>query len=139
MLELTVKTLPGDHARPLQQDLNRLSPDLARAASQAVSQGESLIGQLGSLASSAGLPEAAASQLSGLAKLGMGMTSMLAQTVASTSAAEDIEALADEIGAFCGLPPGAPAAPPPALPAAATAAGATGSGSPASGSFDAGV
>lgn len=34
MLELTVKTLPGEHARPLQQDLNRISPDLARAASQ---------------------------------------------------------------------------------------------------------
>jgi len=26
MLELTVKTLPGEHARPLQQDLNRISP-----------------------------------------------------------------------------------------------------------------
>lgn len=38
MLELTVKTLPGEHARPLQQDLSRLSPDLARAANQAVSQ-----------------------------------------------------------------------------------------------------
>lgn len=63
MLELTVKTLPGEHARPLQQDLNRISPDLARAASQAVSQGESLIGQLGSFAQQAGLPEQTASQV----------------------------------------------------------------------------
>lgn len=28
MLELTVKTLPGEHARPLQQDLNRISPGM---------------------------------------------------------------------------------------------------------------
>ena len=62
-LELTVKVLPGDHARPLQQDLGRISPDLARAASQAVSQGESLMGQLGSFVQQAGLPEQAASQV----------------------------------------------------------------------------
>lgn len=59
-----------------------------------MSQGESLIGQLGSLAQQAGLPEVAASQLSGLAKLGLGMTSMVAQTLGSTNAAEDIDALA---------------------------------------------
>lgn len=27
-LELTVKTLPGEHVRPLQQDLNQISPEL---------------------------------------------------------------------------------------------------------------
>ncbi|KAI3423953.1 hypothetical protein D9Q98_009787 [Chlorella vulgaris] len=132
MLELTVKTLPGEHARPLQQDLTRISPDLAKVASQAMSQSESLIGQLGSFVNRAGLPEATANQLTGLAKLGMGVTNMIAQTVASTSAAEDIDALADEIGGFCGLPPAAPKAPPGALPAAAasrTAGGAAGSSS----------
>lgn len=58
-----MKTLPGEHARPLQQDLGRISPDLARAASQAVSQGESLMGQLGSFVQQAGLPEQTASQV----------------------------------------------------------------------------
>lgn len=48
---------------------------------QAVSQGESLMGQLGSFVSQSGLPEATANQLTGLAKLGMGVTSMIAQTV----------------------------------------------------------
>ena len=144
MLELTVKTVPGDHTRPLQQDLSRLSPDLARVASQAASQGESLMGQLGSLAQQAGLPEQAASQLTGLAKLGMGMTSMFAQAVASSSAAEDIDALADEIGAFCGRAPGSGGGSkvPAALPARSSAAASGSSsstGGAMSGSFDAGV
>ncbi|KAL4424591.1 hypothetical protein ABPG77_009175 [Micractinium sp. CCAP 211/92] len=139
MLELTVKALPGEHARPLQQDLNRISPDLARAASQAVTTGESFMGQLGSMVQQAGLPEQTASQLSGLAKLGLGMTSMVAQTLASASAAQDIDALADEIGGFCGLPAGAGAAPrqPAALPAAGTSGGG-GKDAPA-GSFDASI
>ncbi|PSC76402.1 plant MCA23-20 [Micractinium conductrix] len=145
MLELTVKTLPGEHARPLQQDLGRISPDLARLTSQAVTQGESLIGQLGNLASQAGLPEQATNQLSGLAKLGLGMTSMLAQTVASATAPEDIEALADEVAGFCGLPPGAAGAAhrePAALPAAGGTGGgaaggrASGGKDAMSGSFD---
>ena len=202
-----MKTLPGEHARPLQQDLSRLSPDLARAASQAVSQGESLMGQLGSLVQQAGLPEQTASQvraggarreegaagrgtrsterslcatsaaapaqlprdaagipaarrsppapsapsclqLTGLAKLGMGVAATFAQTVGSPSAAEDIDALADEVGSFCGLPPGAGArrAGPPALPERATGGAAAGSGGgggssggAASGSFDASI
>lgn len=140
MLELTVKSLPGEHARPLQQDLNRISPDLARAASQAVTTGESLMGQLGSMVQQAGLPQQTASQLSGLAKLGLGMTSMVAQTLASASAAEDIDALADEIGGFCGLPAGA-AGGATRQPAALPAAGASGGGgkdAPA-GSFDASI
>lgn len=146
MLELTVKTLPGEHARPLQQDLNRISPDLARVASQAVTQGESLIGQLGSYVKQAGLPEQTANQLSGLAKLGMGVTSMIAQTVASSSAAADIDVLADEIGGFCGLGPAQ--RPQQALPAAGGTGASRGSskgstGSAArdvmSGSFDASV
>ncbi|EFN50941.1 hypothetical protein CHLNCDRAFT_141599 [Chlorella variabilis] len=91
-------------------------------------------------------------QLSGLAKLGMGVTSMIAQTVASTSAAEDIDALADEVGGFCGLPPAAPGPRPAALPPARGApagaasggggGGGSGGGGPGdspSGSFDANI
>ena len=39
-LELIVKTLPGDHVRPLQQDLagSGISPDLLRLAEQATQQ-----------------------------------------------------------------------------------------------------
>ncbi|KAI7841224.1 hypothetical protein COHA_005188 [Chlorella ohadii] len=137
MLELTVKTLPGEHARPLQQDLNRISPDVARLASQAASQGESFMGQLGSLVQQAGLPEQTANQLTGLAKLGMGIAGTIAQTVGSASAPEDIDALADEIGSFCGLAPGSKPSTPAALPERA-GSGAGGSG-PVSGSFDASI
>ncbi|PRW32674.1 plant MCA23-20 [Chlorella sorokiniana] len=139
MLELTVKTLPGEHARPLQQDLNRISPDVARFASQAATQGESFMGQLGSLVQQAGLPEQTASQLTGLAKLGMGIAGTIAQTVGSASAPQDIDALADEIGVFCGLAPGSKPATPAALPErTGSSAGGRGSG-PTSGSFDASI
>jgi len=39
-----VRTLPGDHIRPLQQAMVDLPPELARAANQAVAQGGSLLG-----------------------------------------------------------------------------------------------
>lgn len=61
---------------------------------------------------------------------------MIAQTVGSASAAQDIDALADEIGAFCGLPPTKQAA---ALPPAGTTGGSSGGRGPASGSFDANI
>lgn len=128
-LELTVKTLAGDHVRPLQQDLTGISPDLVRLANQAtqtaVSQSESLLGQLGAFAARAGLPEETTSQLSSVFKAGTQLARQLGTAMVSVDAEEQIEALADEIGTFCGLPPAAPgqvqpvrALPPP--PAAAT-------------------
>jgi hypothetical protein len=108
-LELTVRALPGDHVRPLKQDLARLSPELARVASQGVSQGESFWAGVGSLAEQAGIPAAAKQQLQGLAKVAGGVTSMIGETVASASAAEDIDGLADEIAKWMGLPAAAAA------------------------------
>jgi hypothetical protein len=52
-----VKTLPGEHVRPLQQDLTRISPDLVRVANQAVAQSNDLLGQLTAFASGSGLPQ----------------------------------------------------------------------------------
>jgi hypothetical protein len=77
ILELTVKTLPGDHVRPMQQDLNRtLSPDLMNLANQAVAQGTSLWSQLGALAEQASLPQQTKEQLTGLAKVAEGKLSI---------------------------------------------------------------
>lgn len=115
MLELTVKTLPGDHARPLTQDLNRISPDLARAASQVAAQGSGLLGRVGELAQQASLPETAKEQIASFARVASGVASMFGEAVASTDAAENIEALADEIASWMGLqqPKQVAALPPP--------------------------
>lgn len=44
-LNLTVRTLPGDHIRPMQQAIVDLPPDVARMANQAVTRGGGMIGE----------------------------------------------------------------------------------------------
>jgi len=111
-LELTVKTMEGDHIRPLQQDLSgRLPPDLARVASAAASQGESFWGQVGVMANQAtGLPAEAKEGLSAFAKVAGGLTAAVGKAVSEEgggggrgSAQDDIDELADEIAAWTGV------------------------------------
>ncbi len=45
MLDLSVRTVPGDHLRPMQQALVDLPPDVARLANQAVYAGGDAIGE----------------------------------------------------------------------------------------------
>lgn len=105
-LELTLKTLPGDHVRPLQQDLNRISPDFAKFTTDRLSDSENFWNSLGSLAEQAGLPDAAKEQITGLAKTATGVASMLSGAVGGGDVGEGIESLSDEIGAWIGLPCG---------------------------------
>jgi len=105
-LELTLKSLPGDHVRPLQQDLNKISPDFAKFTSQQIKNSESFWGSLGSLAEQAGLPAPAKDQLAELTKAASGVASMLGESVGSEEAEKNIEALADDIGGYMGLPAG---------------------------------
>ena len=105
-LELTLKSLPGDHVRPLQQDLTKISPDLARFTSQQINNSENFWNSLGSLAEQAGLPAQAKEQLAGLTKAATGVANMLGEAVGKEDAGKNIEGLADEIGGWMGLPPG---------------------------------
>lgn len=102
-LELTLKILPGDHVRPLQQDLNKVSPDLARFATQQLSNSESFWASVGSFAEQAGLPAQAKEQLTGLAKTATGVASILGEAVGASTAGENIEGLADEVAGWMGL------------------------------------
>lgn len=43
-LDVSVRTLPGDHIRPMQQSVLDLPPELARAANQGMAQGGQLLG-----------------------------------------------------------------------------------------------
>lgn len=62
-LRCQVKTLPGEHVRPLQQDLTRISPDLVKVANQAVAQSNDWLGQLSALGKGFGLPEQVGARL----------------------------------------------------------------------------
>jgi hypothetical protein len=123
-LELTVRTLPGDHVRPLTPDLSGVSPELARVAEAGLGASESFwAGVDGLVAGQAALPDAARAQLSGLARAAGGIAATLSASLGGAGgagAAESVEALADEIGGWMGLarlgaPPAAlPPPPPPA-------------------------
>ena len=113
-LELTVKSLPGDHARPLQQDLNKISPDFAQFTSQRLSESETFWNSIGSLAEQANIPSAAKAQLTGLARTASDVTTMLGGAVGASPSAGSVEDLADEICKYMGLF----STTPPALPEA---------------------
>eukprot|EP00210_Caulerpa_lentillifera_P009511 g9070.t1 len=53
-LDLTLKSLPGDHGRPMQTAVLDLPPEISRAANRAFKTGGSLIDQLSKLADDAG-------------------------------------------------------------------------------------
>lgn len=103
-LDLTLKSFPGDHVRPLQQDLSRISPDLARFTSDRLSDSDKFWSSVTSLAEQASIPEDAKQQLTGLAKAGGMLSGMLGEAVGSVDASKNIESLANEIADWIGLP-----------------------------------
>ena len=127
-LELTLKSLPGDHVRPLQQDLSKISPDLAKFTTQQLNNSENFWNSIGNLADQAGLPAQAKEQLSGLTKAATGVAAMLGEAVGKEGAAKNIEELADDVGGWMGLAGGGgggrrrngemAALPPPSTPSA---------------------
>jgi hypothetical protein len=110
-LELMVKSLPGDHARPMQQDLSEFSPEFAEFTSQRLSESETFWNSVGSLAEQAtGLPPIAKEQLAGVARRAASMTSMFGDAVGASprrsgeeKQALSMDALVDEIGSWMGL------------------------------------
>lgn len=102
-MELTVKSLPGDHARPLQQDLRSqlgMSDEIADFTSQRLSESESFWNSIGSLADQVtGLPPIAKEQLSGLAKTAKDVTALVAGGI-DTDASADVDALASTIASY---------------------------------------
>jgi hypothetical protein len=102
-MELTVNSLPGDHARPLQQDLRSqlgMSDEIADFTSQRLSESESFWNSIGSLADQVtGLPPIAKEQLSGLAKTAKDVTALVAGGI-DTDATADVDALASTIASY---------------------------------------
>lgn len=91
-LDMTIRTLPGDHVRPMQQDI---PPEVLAAANTAVEQGSTVLSGLLSMASQAGGAVAAA-PLENLAKNVTGMVNALGDTL-SPNAAGNVEALVEDV------------------------------------------
>ncbi|CAD7703235.1 unnamed protein product [Ostreobium quekettii] len=110
-LDMTVRTLPGNHARPMQHALVDLPPVVARAANQACEAGGDVIGRLSKMAADAGSAQGS-DQLGRLSKSVSGMATVFGGD-AGGPVASRIAALADEMAGWmeAGLPARARALP----------------------------
>eukprot|EP00882_Tetradesmus_deserticola_P008713 GHRQ01009189.1.p1 GENE.GHRQ01009189.1~~GHRQ01009189.1.p1 ORF type:complete len:196 (+),score=75.78 GHRQ01009189.1:302-889(+) len=100
-LDLSLRTLDGDHVRPMTQSLPDLPPEVARVANEAAATGGQMLGRLADMASQMGVA-GASGPLADLSKGVSSMAGMLTPELSgpSTSSAQE---LADEIAAWMGV------------------------------------
>lgn len=99
-LDLAVRTLPGDHLRPLQQAFVDIPPEVARVASSAVFTGGDLIGRMAGVATQLGVPQA--TDLLNDASRGVtNIAGMLGGQVGGPLT-DSMQSLADEVASFIG-------------------------------------
>ncbi|KAG2422465.1 hypothetical protein HXX76_015989 [Chlamydomonas incerta] len=100
VLDLTVRTLPGDHLRPLHQAFVDLPPDLARFAAGAVESTGGALGRLAAVAGQLGV-SAATAPLEELSRGVVGVSGMLGGQVGGPLT-DSMQGLADEVAAWMG-------------------------------------
>jgi len=100
VLDLSVRTLPGDHLRPMQQAFVDLPPEIARLANQAVYTGGDVVGRLASLATQLGVTQATP-PLYDLSRGITGMSSSLGGEVGGP-VTDSMQNLSDEVAAWIG-------------------------------------
>jgi hypothetical protein len=100
VLDLAVRTLPGDHLRPMQQAFVDIPPEVARVASSAVFTGGDLIGRMAGVATQMGVPQA--TDLLNDASRGVtNIAGMLGGQVGGPLT-DSMQSLADEVASFIG-------------------------------------
>lgn len=99
-LDLAVRTLPGDHLRPMQQALVDIPPEVARVASSAVFTGGDLIGRMAGVATQMGVPQAT-DLLNGASRGVTNIAGMLGGQVGGP-VTDSMQSLADEVASFIG-------------------------------------
>lgn len=100
VLDLAVRTLPGDHLRPMQQAIVDIPPEVARVASSAVFTGGDLIGRMAGVATQMGVPQA--TDLLNDASRGVtNIAGMLGGQVGGP-VTDSMQSLADEVASFIG-------------------------------------
>ncbi|GFR44738.1 hypothetical protein Agub_g6066 [Astrephomene gubernaculifera] len=100
VLDLTVRTLPGDHLRPLHQAFVDLPPEVARFAAGAVESTGGALGRLAGVASQLGVQQATV-PLEELSRGVVGMSSLLGGQVGGP-VTDAMQGLADEVAAWMG-------------------------------------
>ncbi|GIL78290.1 hypothetical protein Vretimale_7640 [Volvox reticuliferus] len=100
VLDLTVRTLPGDHLRPMQQAFVDLPPEVARLAAGAVESTGGALGRLASVATQLGVQQATV-PLEELSRGVVGMSSMFGGQVGGP-VTDSMQSLADEVAAWMG-------------------------------------
>ncbi|WIA35548.1 hypothetical protein OEZ86_003973 [Tetradesmus obliquus] len=100
-LDLSLRTLEGDHIRPMAQALVDLPPEVARVANQAAATGGQVLGRLADMASQMGVA-GASGPLADLSKGVSNMASML-NAEPNGQAASSAQELADEVAAWMGV------------------------------------
>ncbi|KAG2486357.1 hypothetical protein HYH03_014938 [Edaphochlamys debaryana] len=100
MLDLTVRTLPGDHLRPMHQAFVDLPPEIARMAGGAVESTGVALGRLAGVATQLGVAQASA-PLEELSRGVVGFSGMLGGQVGGP-VTDSMQALADECAAWMG-------------------------------------
>ncbi|GLC38392.1 hypothetical protein PLESTB_001582700 [Pleodorina starrii] len=100
VLDLTVRTLPGDHLRPMHQAFVDLPPEVARFAAGAVESTGGALGRLASVATQLGVQQATV-PLEELSRGVVGMSSMFGGQVGGP-VTDSMQSLADEVAAWMG-------------------------------------
>uniref|UniRef100_A0A383W0Y9 Uncharacterized protein n=1 Tax=Tetradesmus obliquus TaxID=3088 RepID=A0A383W0Y9_TETOB len=100
-LDLSLRTLDGDHIRPMAQALVDLPPEVARVANQAAATGGQVLGRLADMASQMGVA-GASGPLADLSKGVSNMASML-NAEPNGQASSSAQELADEVAAWMGV------------------------------------
>ncbi|KAK9863908.1 hypothetical protein WJX84_004764, partial [Apatococcus fuscideae] len=100
LVNVDVRTLPGDHARPCRQAFGELPPDVSRFADGAAAQGGLLFSTLSDFATQAGLREASM-QLGDLGRNVSGLQGMFGGSKQGTGPlGDDMAQLAREVSSW---------------------------------------
>ncbi|GMH43493.1 hypothetical protein BSKO_11415 [Bryopsis sp. KO-2023] len=100
ILDMTVRTLPGDHMRPMQKNLVDLPPEFNQAANQAFTRGGEFFSRLSDMANEAGQSNPS-DQLRRVSEGVSGMASLFKDDKDETKSKTTI--LADEIAVWMGV------------------------------------
>eukprot|EP00775_Hariotina_reticulata_P008585 gene8585-8767_t len=105
-LDLCLKTLDGDHVRPMAQAFVDLPPEVARVANNAAVAGGTLLGRLADMANQIGVVQASG-PLEDLSKGVSNVANMFGSQAGgddgAAAAADSVRQLADEVAAWMGI------------------------------------
>jgi len=102
MLDITMRTLPGDHNRPLHQAFVDVPPEISRAARATIKEGSTVLERISTMARDAGAPEQFNSGLHNFANIVNEGSSILGGDVGGPIT-DEVQVVADEVACWMGV------------------------------------